>query len=909
MISTRVHVNDLAPIIPLDGAWDFTLGDSEQWSEIQVPGAWEAQGYDRRIEGPAHYRRWEAVPDEWAGSRIVLDFGAVSYACRVAVNGSWVEEHHGMWTPFSVDITAAVHPGQSNLIEVEVFKPSHLPGARFPFRASLAGFIPDLGTTFGGLWQEASLRALRAWFEDWRLQADLDTEEVICSFRTNAVSTIDLDAAVIDLSVSLAGRKAASCTVEHKPSGGGEARCKVPHPALWSLENPVLYDVQLTMCLGDQVLAKAHRRIGFRRLSTSGETLLFNDRPIVLRGILNWGWDPDHIAPSYRAEAAHQEIRQLKHLGFNLIKLCLFVPNPAYYDAADEEGVFLWQEWPMWLPKVDPDYAARAPGEYAEYMALTRHHPSVVLYSAGCELDETVGTELLGSLNSVMRTGTSGALFCDNSGMGEAYGGLQIDFADFSDYHTYSELNFFEEMLDHWRRDWKPPRPLIFGEFCDSDTFRILDEVRAHCGGQAPWWMLTANPLMDWRPEARSILDQTERLESMRLDLTPQRLKEISYDSSLAIRKFILESVRKRAGIGGYVITAQRDTPITTTGIFDDFGSLKWRPEQFLPFNGEFVLCLDGDRHRRWQYGGDRMERVDLQNVWGGERVRRRLIFSGPGVVFQGKAQLNWRLIDAAGEVVAAENQQVWVDLEGTRPREIAAISFQMPPVNSTQENRLEAEFYIPPAQVKNTWSLWSYQKHEHQNIEQASAPVLYDPGFLLSEYEKIFSLKRPEHGLPPGESGLVIASALPDWSEDFLKAGGGMILLQWGDGPLPALRRPFWREAIRIFTPHPVWDRFGPGGDVRFLGLSSDVSLDLARLDKALPALDEARPIFRRLDGRDFRISEYMLEARLGRGLLLACSLRLSGGYGRQPSGLVRNVAGQGLFWAMLDFIKEKVR
>jgi hypothetical protein len=559
-------LNDLAPRISLNGTWDFCLGDQDSWSEIQVPGAWEAQGYDRRLEGPAHYRQQVTIPNEWAGSRIFLEFGAVSYACRVAVNNVFVEAHQGLWTPFAIDLTAAIQLGRPNLIEVEVYKPSHLPGARYPFRKCLTGFIPDLATTFGGLWQEVSLRSYETWFEDWHLTADMDSEEIICRFRILAESNKDLESAIIEISVSLQGSEVASCTVVRSSSDKQEVRCKVPQPARWSPEDPILYEVELSLQIGEQVLARVHRRTGFRRLSTRGEMLLFNDRPVLLRGILHWGWMPDQIAPIFSIEEARAQIREVKRLGFNLIKLCLFVPNPAFYEAADEEGIFLWQEWPMWLPQVDPAYAAQAPEEYAEYMSLVRDHPSIVIYSAGCELDETVGPDLLVDLSGVMRQGMSGALFCDNSGMGEAYGGLQVDFADFADYHTYSDLEFFEQMLDHWRRDWQSPRPLIFGEFCDSDTYRDLGEL----GDLAPWWLTTDNPLMDWSPHARPARQQEESIAAAGLGLTHQQLREISYAGSLAVRKYVLETVRRRAGIGGYVITCIRDTPITTSGIFDD---------------------------------------------------------------------------------------------------------------------------------------------------------------------------------------------------------------------------------------------------------------------------------------------------------------------------------------------------
>jgi hypothetical protein len=565
----------------------------------------------------------------------------------------------------------------------------------------------------------------------------------------------------------------------------------------------------------------------------------------------------------------------------------------------------------MWLPQIDSASAARAPGEYAEYMSLAHYHPSIVIYSAGCELDETVGADLLKRLNDVMRSGTSGALFCDNSGMGEAYGGLPVDFADFADYHTYSDLHFFEEMLDHWRRDWQSPRPLIFGEFCDSDTYRNPEEIRALNGDHTnsdkllPWWLTTENPVMDWRTETHPVLHQEESMATAALGLTHRQLQEISYAGSLAIRKYVLETVRRRAGIGGYVITGLRDTPIATSGIFDDSWRPKWSPEQFLSFNGECALLLDGERRRHWQHGGDRLDRFDLQNEWAGEPMRRRLIFSGSGPVYRGTAHLVARLIDVSGRVLAEDERQMEVDFEGIRPQEIATLTFRLPPATLPSELCLEAEFSSPTFRARNTWSFWIYPKRQPQ---PAAAAALYDPSFLLTEVEELLAIPPLAERSSPPANGLVLASALPDWAEDFLKSGGRMILLQWEDGPLPALRRPFWREAIRIFAPHPLWEAFGPGGELRFLGVSSDVSFDLARLDQALPALDEVHPIFRRLDGRDFRVSEYLLEARIGRGVLLACSLRLAGGLGRQPSGLRRNVAGHALLWTMLDYLEKKL-
>ena len=69
------------------------------------------------------------------------------------------------------------------------------------------------------------------------------------------------------------------------------------------------------------MIALVTRRFGFRRIETRGRQLFLNEQPILLRGVLSWGWDPDHIAPNETIERARAEIRRVKALGFNLVKL------------------------------------------------------------------------------------------------------------------------------------------------------------------------------------------------------------------------------------------------------------------------------------------------------------------------------------------------------------------------------------------------------------------------------------------------------------------------------------------------------------------------------------------------------------------------------------------------------------
>src|SRR5204863_7704435 len=94
----------------------------------------------------------------------VLECGAVSFDCRISLNGVAAGAHRGLWSPFQLDVTQLIHPGE-NMLDVEVYKP----GARFPPRESLGGFLPDVATTFGGIWQSIRLMALDGAIVDLRI--------------------------------------------------------------------------------------------------------------------------------------------------------------------------------------------------------------------------------------------------------------------------------------------------------------------------------------------------------------------------------------------------------------------------------------------------------------------------------------------------------------------------------------------------------------------------------------------------------------------------------------------------------------------------------------------------------------------------------------------------------------------
>jgi len=907
--------NALLPTLDLAGRWQFRLGPTAPWGEITVPGCWEAQGYGNDSDGPAYYRREVLIPAEWQGESIWLECDAVSYAVTIRCNGRRVGAHLGLWTPFQIDLTAAAQPGALNTIELEVWKPANHPPdpalavttatnrapARYPLRTTLAGFLPDVATTFGGIWQGARLRCGASGFQGVQATPDPDTGAVRVSgdfFHAAPPSAT----AGLTIQVSIAqGEREVARLFRPLASKHFDLTFHVPHFQRWSPATPQLYRLFLVVRQGSRLVATHALPVAFRRLAADGEQLLLNDTPIALRGVLSWGWNAEVIAPFYTAEAVRAELRRVKAQGFNLIKLCLFIPNQTYYEIANEEGILLWQEWPLWLPDLSPAVRQQAVTEYADYMRLTRHHPAVVLYSLGCELDQAADAELLGQLNALVRTAGGDVLICDNSGSGEAYGGLAVDFADFTDYHTYGELHFLEATLDNWRRDWQPVRPWIFGEFCDADGFRDLAELIAANGGVPPWWMSTANPTHRWRPEVRALVEAPTRLQAAALPFTNAELVRIAAAQALMVRKYTLETVRKRNAVQGYVITGLRDTPIATSGIFDDFDRPKWEPAHFRAFNDEALLMLEVGRGRHWHHGGDRAVRRDLHNWWAGEVVQLSVILNQATATPVMNGRVQWQLVDRQDQQLAGGELRTTQPVPPGRPVGIGTLTFRLPVSTTPQEYRLQLHFISQQGACRNQWPLWSYP----QPTTKEPACVRYDHAGLLTDFAAIGPLvdELTEQG-----DQIVVTSTLDRAVIEQLGAGGRVLLL--AQTRALAHHLPFWREAVKLIMPHPLWRDFPQQGfvDLQFFGLATDLAFDPAQLLAHLPAEAVYTPVLRRLDARAFTLADYLAEIQVGAGRLLACTLRLQGGAGVQPTGLQHNVAGRHLLTVLLDYLAAPV-
>jgi hypothetical protein len=870
---------------------EWTLAWAGGRATVRVPSAWEDYGVPRAFEGPCDYLcAFPATPE--AGTREWLQFGGVSYEARGFVNEIPVGIHRGIWDSFCWDITDTLRAGENHL-RVRVVKNG---GATYPVPQALSGFLPYVSCAFGGLWQ------------------------AVHRFQTGAVWLCDLWArgasdGRVEIAGALGGALPATVRLTlHDPDGHIVADAhfeadapqwtqafQIADPQPWSPAQPRLYCLAAEVWRDGRLSHRTETDFGLRTVAVDGATILLNGQPIYPRGVLHWGWYLHTHAPNPDLETAARELRAAQQCGFNMLKACLWVPSRAYLSLCDRLGLLVWLELPLWLPQMDAAQIAHATREYAAIVRQVRNHPSIVLWTLGCELSARFPSDALGELYALVKRLTGSPLVRDNSGGGECYGGALQEYADFADYHLYGDAHFARATFRAFLDTPRAPAPWLQGEFADHDTLRDFPTLRRSVPAEQLWW-LSPDPAVNpqgvrWFYETPFV--EARLHEAGLTDAIPD-LVRASRREMVAYHKLVLETMRRLPGTSGYVVTGLKDTPISTAGILDERGELKIAPDEYAAFNADTVLLLDWHRRRDWIAGGDRAANPDPYNHFAGRTVYPRLSVAHAGAPLA-KAVLRWRLETESGALQAGEAPIERVEAGASF---LTQVEITLPDAPTPTCVRFVAELIAPSGAIvsANEWAWGVYPAPAWDALGQVA---VYDPT------DALWGLPAPENFVrltaadaPPPASVLLTTHLEPSHAAFVAQGGRALWLLT---APTPdCIRLPFWREAAHRFLPHPLWEHLPRPAhlDARLLAFSTDFALQGDAFQGAL-----MQPIWQRIDTRTGDTHCYLAEATHGAGRSILCTLHFAGHHGDTPLTLRYHPAGQYWLWAMLRYLASRSR
>ena len=575
--------------LSLNGSWNFATGPEQPRAfdqRIQVPAAFETVAGDT-FDGVGWYKRPLDIPADWAGKRLLLRFDGAATDTRVWVNGQEVGGHLGAWTPFWLDITKAARPGAPNELLVRVDeKVGH----------NTQGFLPIIQPHFGGLWQGVTLAAHAApSLDDTQLQVsgDANTKTLRVGLALRDGPGPQECTAQLTLT-DAAGARLSNPSITLKP-GTGVANLQLGgFPVTpWTPEVPTLYTLTIELTRGADVLEQRAVRFGFKTVAAAGTRLLLNGQPCQVRGVLHWGYEPPLLAPNPPEEVWRKELTDLKRLGFNLVKCCLWIPPRRFYEIADEVGMLVWQEYPTWHPQFTAEHRDALLREFEEFFRHDRNHACIVLRSLTCETGHGADEGILKSLYQRCHELIPNTLVIDDSSW--------ISWSrvgDFYDDHPYGNNDTWVSVLQGFRKfiDEHGKKPLFLGEAITGDTWIDRKALSKRLGGSKPWWqpkcLDAQGPFEDWI---------AQRFGQACLD----RFIPDSYAYVMASRKYQIEAFRRELPDAGYVVSVLRDFTGARMGLYDDLGALKWDADAWAWQRDDMVLLATAKDRRAFAADGN----------------------------------------------------------------------------------------------------------------------------------------------------------------------------------------------------------------------------------------------------------------------------------------------------------------
>lgn len=381
--------------------------DDRAWRKVDLPHDWAVEmAFDPNGSGnhgskavgpgfPSHdigwYRKTIAIPASDEGRRIAVEFDGAYRDAVVWFNGHYIGEEHSGYSSFRYDLTDYVNYGGPNVLVVRV-------------NASVEeGWFYEGAGIYRHVWlTKTDPLHLAQW--GTFVTSLLSGPDATVTARAKIQNDDDherkftVDEEIFDADGhSLAARHGDPVTLAAGTTGEYTAELPLRHPALWSIETPVLHRLVTTIREGNSVRDRFETNFGVRAIRWDPNTgFWLNGRNIKLKGTAN---HQDFAGVGIAMPDALQAYRleRLKAMGVNAYRTAHNPPTPEMLDAADRLGMLVIDEHRMM--GTTPEIA----DQLRRLVVRDRNHPSVILWSVGNEEWALEGNELGARLTKLMQ--------------------------------------------------------------------------------------------------------------------------------------------------------------------------------------------------------------------------------------------------------------------------------------------------------------------------------------------------------------------------------------------------------------------------------------------------------------------------------------------------------------------------
>ncbi|MBS1807343.1 MAG: beta galactosidase jelly roll domain-containing protein [Acidobacteria bacterium] len=379
--------------------------DDSSWRVVQVPGSAQTQWlaasqlYTRAAEWISTkewwYRRSFRAPAAARDKRLRLRFEATDYYADIYLNGELLGRHEGYIDPYEFEVSDKLKQDGENVLAVRVWTPVSYYWRHRPWTVKGAyGAVdqkPDNITPLG-ITRPVHLLAggpvvIRDVAVDTQLRRD-GSADVLVDLTLDSSQ-----AASAELALTLTPRNFDAATgLELKATvplaAGSTTRRFVLHvekPQLWwtwDHGQPHLYTLDARIAHAGALSDQYSCAVGIREIEHVDWKFYLNGKRMFMRGTNSYY----HLFLSeMRRSDYERDLKLMRAMNINMIRLHCHFSNPEFYDLADELGLLIWQDFLEAAYPEDRDFALKAAALYDPHIRYVRNHPSVALWATSDE--------------------------------------------------------------------------------------------------------------------------------------------------------------------------------------------------------------------------------------------------------------------------------------------------------------------------------------------------------------------------------------------------------------------------------------------------------------------------------------------------------------------------------------------
>ena len=413
-----------APVQAYNGArgksfndgWKFYLGDASgaeqptfndtSWRSLSVPHDWSIElpfktnspaghGGGLLDGGVGWYRKKFTLDQSYSGQKIRIEFDGVYENSTVYVNGTALNTPLGPpprpygYSTFEYDITTNVNASASNVIAVKVDN-SNQPNSRWYsgsgiYRNVWLTSLNPVHIAYNGAF--VTTPSVSATSATVSIATDVENQASSSQSVTITTGIYDASGALVANNTTAASSVATGATSTLNQS------LTVSNPHLWSTDAPYLYQVKLTLQVGNSTVDTYLVPLGLRSYSFDPNTgFSLNGKSMKLQGMA-MHHDFGAIGAAYHHRAQERQLQILKGMGVNAIRTSHNPPVPELLDLADKMGFLIMDEaFDVWETGKEPKYDYHiyftkwAQTDIQDLVRRDRNHASVIMWSIGNEI-------------------------------------------------------------------------------------------------------------------------------------------------------------------------------------------------------------------------------------------------------------------------------------------------------------------------------------------------------------------------------------------------------------------------------------------------------------------------------------------------------------------------------------------